>query len=884
MLVLLAISTVESAFKIQPVEVDGTTRNHAHPHHTLLPLTLSSNLLPSIPDPNYIEQLGLTFTQNFLSMAYNVTAVPQTDTNGYGPAYLLNGLSDSGYWYQVGLSYYWPSTAGFNLIYCVFDANGNIVLPSNGGGGISPFSGPVNPGDTVLLSLNFSGGNVFMNAKDWNTAAFAYQIYSDEGATYFMGQPSSSGNPNGFFSGLMTEWYHANPYYGTEEEVIYSNFTSALTSAWMWIDEWNPYTMEILFYSIEFVNYTNPNQLQSFSSNGATESSNAYEFVTGSYGPICIRADGSIDPCAPISTVDNVTYTFTGDIYDSIAIERDNIVLDGDGHMLQGAEYGAGIDLSGRTNVTVEKMQIKAFDYGISLDYASNNTVSENNVTNNGVGISLSFSSNNTISLNNAANNDYGIRLGNSSNNMLVANVMVGNEYDFSVEGSWLSDFVNDVGASNTVGGKPVCYWVDMRGMTVPSDAGYVALVNCTRMTVQDLNLMHNGQGILLAYTTNSTITQTDTTSNENGIELESSSDNRISGNDMTNSSTGIWLSQSQGNNIVGNNVTSNRNGFYLGGSSNNTISGNKVANNGGGFVLQSSSNNNISENGVTANNWGILLNSSSNYNSIVGNEVTANNGCGIFLGSSLDNGIYHNNFVNNSQQVRCDLEMNVWDDGYPSGGNYWSDYAGADSKSGPNQDQPGSDGIGDAGYAIENNNTDHYPLMQPWTPRHNIAVVNVVAAKTVVGKGFSVNVTVLIANKGDYAETFNVTVYTNATAMGTRQLRNLNASQTTLTFTSNTTGLAYGVYTIKAVAGIVLGEANTTDNTCVGGSIVVTIPGDLDGDFAVRLSDLTLLARAYGSKPGDPKWSPNADVDNNQLVGLIDLTIMAQHYEQHYP
>jgi len=57
----------------------------------------------------------------------------------------------------------------------------------------------------------------------------------------------------------------------------------------------------------------------------------------------------------------------------------------------------------------------------------------------------------------------------------------------------------------------------------------------------------------------------------------------------------------------------------------------------------------------------------------------------------------------------------NVWDDGYPSGGNYWSDYNGTDMLSGPYQNESGSDGIGDAAYAIDTNNIDRYPLMNPW-------------------------------------------------------------------------------------------------------------------------------------------------------------------------
>jgi hypothetical protein len=63
-----------------------------------------------------------------------------------------------------------------------------------------------------------------------------------------------------------------------------------------------------------------------------------------------------------------------------------------------------------------------------------------------------------------------------------------------------------------------------------------------------------------------------------------------------------------------------------------------------------------------------------------------------------------------------------------------------------------------------------------------------------------------------------------------------------------------------------------------------VAIPGDLNGDFKVNLEDLVLLAQAYGSKPGDPNWNPNADIDNNGVVGLSDLVILALHYGQHYP
>jgi hypothetical protein len=75
---------------------------------------------------------------------------------------------------------------------------------------------------------------------------------------------------------------------------------------------------------------------------------------------VYIRADGSIDPpTAPISTVDNITYTFTGDINNSIVIERNDTIVDGADCRLQGEGevWGVtGISLQGRSNVTIKNM------------------------------------------------------------------------------------------------------------------------------------------------------------------------------------------------------------------------------------------------------------------------------------------------------------------------------------------------------------------------------------------------------------------------------------------------------------------------------------------------------------------------------------------------
>jgi parallel beta-helix repeat protein len=178
-------------------------------------------------------------------------------------------------------------------------------------------------------------------------------------------------------------------------------------------------------------------------------------------------------------------------------------------------------------------------------------------------------------------------------------------------------------------------------------------------------------------------------------------------------SGKGIDLTGRSNVTIKNTNIINFKTGIDLSKSYNITISGNNVANNEYGIDLVDSSNNSISGNNIVANNWyGIVLYYSSN-NVISGNNIT-NNYYGIYLESSSNNRIYHNNFINNTRQVYSyDVSINVWDNGYPSGGNYWSDYNGVDEKSGPNQDQPGSDGIGDRPYVIDYNNIDHYPLMR---------------------------------------------------------------------------------------------------------------------------------------------------------------------------
>ena len=202
-----------------------------------------------------------------------------------------------------------------------------------------------------------------------------------------------------------------------------------------------------------------------------------------------------------------------------------------------------------------------------------------------------------------------------------------------------------------------------------------------------------------------------------------------VQGNNITtNGGVGIWLIDSWSNNIFGNTVTDYvpgqlhlGEGIQLDHSDNNSISENSLTCSNRGVDLSSCAYNIIRRNNISDNYEGILIFRSS-LNSISENDIMANE-AGIFLYYAVNNSVYGNNFNNNSQHITDYIDsQNSLDNGYPSGGNYWSGYTGLDVYSGPYQNETGSDGLGDAPCVIDANNTDNYPLMEPYSRPHAIA------------------------------------------------------------------------------------------------------------------------------------------------------------------
>jgi parallel beta-helix repeat protein len=136
-----------------------------------------------------------------------------------------------------------------------------------------------------------------------------------------------------------------------------------------------------------------------------------------------IRSDGSVDPATPLIQRNENIYTFTNNIpissfVDGLVIERDNIVVNGASHTLQGSGKGIGITLQGRNNVTIRNTIITAFTIGIRIYDSMENNISSNTITaNNFFGVELCRSSTNSISKNSVTNNNrYGMYIWNSSN------------------------------------------------------------------------------------------------------------------------------------------------------------------------------------------------------------------------------------------------------------------------------------------------------------------------------------------------------------------------------------------------------------------------------------------------------------------------------------
>jgi len=281
---------------------------------------------------------------------------------------------------------------------------------------------------------------------------------------------------------------------------------------------------------------------------------------------------------------------------------------------------------------------------------------------------------------------------------------------------------------------------IDGGGFHLIGVGGYVGinLATISNVTIKNVIIHNFGCGIDLGNSVNNVVTGNKITA-FSAISLGSSNGNQIYGNRIS----GNYGVKGGGlfNNISGNDFRGTSYSVEISGN-NNTVSGNYFAYDGSVVIGVRAQYNIIANNTMRGGRYGVFIYGGSSHNVVSGNNITiknenaikiqdsfnntitenslVNNEIGIYVANpafpdsrfaySTNNTIYHNNFVGNRKHVHVESGVvggsrpNLWDNG--TAGNYWSNYTGADNN---------GDGIGDAHYVIDNNNTDHHPLMSPF-------------------------------------------------------------------------------------------------------------------------------------------------------------------------
>ena len=162
-----------------------------------------------------------------------------------------------------------------------------------------------------------------------------------------------------------------------------------------------------------------------------------------------------------------------------------------------------GIHLGGLEGNTLSYSSISNHrDFGIHLGGSEGNTLSHNIVTNYETGIFLGRSEGNVLASNIVSNNSWGgITLGLSRLNTLVGNTLINN--GFYVYGDHVKDYIQATVVDNVVNSRPVVYWQNVRGGSVPPDAGQVLLINTTEIEVTGQELSHASIGLFAIFSSN---------------------------------------------------------------------------------------------------------------------------------------------------------------------------------------------------------------------------------------------------------------------------------------------------------------------------------------------------------------------------------------------
>jgi hypothetical protein len=168
----------------------------------------------------------------------------------------------------------------------------------------------------------------------------------------------------------------------------------------------------------------------------------------------------------------------------------------------------------------------------------------------------------------------------------------------------------------------------------------------------------------------------------------------------------------------------------------------------------------------------------------------------------------------------------------------------------------------------------------------HDVAVTNITQLPSFAYQGWILKMNVTVANLGNATESFAVTLYYDSIAIATQPVLGIDPNATlTLTFNWNTALVPWNhTYAVKAVASIVQGENDATNNEFIAGEVNINLMGDVNGDGKVNYRDIALAILAFRSYPGRANWNPHADVRVDGLVDMRDITAIVLNFTKPNP
>ena len=361
-----------------------------------------------------------------------------------------------------------------------------------------------------------------------------------------------------------------------------------------------------------------------------------------------------------------------------------------------------GIRLIKNTNTTISSNILgdTIYDRYGTGDNISDNVVDDNII--NLYGCSQVIINHNSIT----KKNNHGIILDNSKYAQVCSNrINTTNFRGINIRGDSLLKWNSHLIWNNTVQGKPIFYYTNMNGITVPSQEGQLILANCSNILIEGRGSLENTEYLQIAHSSQIHIQQnnhvqmtleccSETTISNNshiGIQLEGNchcfliTDNTIDrsiSSDRTSSNLTIEhnMIENQGlslfgtSHVIHENIIRNTSeeGIHIVGS-HHVISYNQISDNKKGIYLELySEHDEIHHNEIRNNTIGlhigdIWLAKETCHNVIYLNNIT-NNHLGISLYYTQYTSVEQNNFIDNSDDAVFDgCIFTTWDQ------NYWN-------------------------------------------------------------------------------------------------------------------------------------------------------------------------------------------------------------------